>query len=298
MTVVLLKAKDNAKGLLNAGVAPATLSIPLQSGQGALFPQPYTGTATSGGTRSVLNVTGIGSSGIAVGDFIRNFTDGSWAQVVTVSTNSLTTTRLKGGSTNLWNNGDTYRVNEFTVALAKIDANGNDTAFEEVLISNRSTDTLTVPTGGRGYNGTTAQAFDAEDYVQLRVTAPYVEELKKLLKELQQDTDSTNTTLATLQSDLPSTANAKGASTIGVEDAGSHYVGTNIESVLTEIATSLATTLTLAQVGFFGDGNDGSPTWTSGASLDPSTEKRYTTATLPVSHPGKGSLLYCEADHL
>jgi len=33
----------------------------------------------------------------------------------------------------------------------------------------------------------------------------------------------------------------------------------------------------------FGVGSDGVPTWTSGASLDPATEKGYTTATLPVS---------------
>lgn len=31
----------------------------------------------------------------------------------------------------------------------------------------------------------------------------------------------------------------------------------------------------------FGTGSDGAPTWTSGASLDPATEKQYTTATVP-----------------
>lgn len=42
-------------------------------------------------------------------------------------------------------------------------------------------------------------------------------------------------------------------------------------------------TVTIPANLLFGDGSDGTPTWTSGASLDPATEKRYTTATLPVS---------------
>jgi len=42
-------------------------------------------------------------------------------------------------------------------------------------------------------------------------------------------------------------------------------------------------TVTIPANLLFGDGSDGTPTWTSGASLNPATEKRYTTATLPVS---------------
>jgi hypothetical protein len=282
MTVILPKAKDNATGRLNAGISAATLSIPLQSGQGANFPQPYTGTASSIGSRTVLNDTGdLGS--LVAGDFIRNVTDGSWALVVTAGASSITTTRLQGGSDNTWDNGDTWRSGEFVLTLAAINAAGTDTAYEEVLISNRSTDTLTVPSGGRGYNSTTAQSFLAGDYVQLRVTAPYHEELRKLLKEFKQDTDSSATTLAALITDLLSTANAKGASMVGIEDAGLNYTGVTVEAALTEIDTRLDATITLSQMGFYGDGSDGVPVWTSGASLDPTSEKRYTTATLPVS---------------
>jgi hypothetical protein len=88
------------------------------------------------------------------------------------------------------------------VTIAAIDANGEDTAYEEVLISNRSTDTLTVPTGGRGYNGTTAQSFLADDHVQLRVTSPYHEEMKKLLKELIEQVDADTTNVTTLLTDV------------------------------------------------------------------------------------------------
>lgn len=197
MPVQLLKAKDKATAQLNAGINNSVLSIPLKSGEGANFPQPYAGTATSTGSRTVLNDTGdLGS--LAVGDFIRNVTDGSWAFVTSIASapNSVTTTRLEGGSDNTWSSGDVWRSGEFVITIASIDADGEDTAYEEALISDRSTDTLTVPTGGRGFNGTTAQSFLADDYVQLRVSAPYHEELRELLKEFKEvvDTNTTNTT--------------------------------------------------------------------------------------------------------
>lgn len=199
--VILTKAKDNAEGLLDAGINASVLTIPLESGDGANFPQPYTGTASSAGSRTALNDTG-DLANLAVKDFIRNVTDGSWAFVVTGGTNSIVTTRLQGGSDNTWDSGDVWRVNEFVGTLAKINAEGDDTQYEEVLISNRSTDTLTVPTGGRGYNSTVAQAFDAGDHFQLRVTGPNVEELKGLLKELIQQVDTNTTDIATLQTDM------------------------------------------------------------------------------------------------
>ena len=201
MAVVLSRVKDKATGQLASGISAATLSIPLGSGEGALFPQPYTGTASSAGSSTVLNDTG-DLAGLAVGDFVRNVTDGSWAFVVTAGTNSITTTKLKGGTDNTWDSGDTWRSSEFVVTIAAINASGVDTAYEEALIVNRSTDTLTVATGGRGYNSTTAQSFSASDYVQLRVVAPNLEEVKSLLKEFNQTVDTATTDIATAQTDI------------------------------------------------------------------------------------------------
>src|SRR4051812_43927719 len=96
-TPVPLSTTDLAAGQLNSGISASTTSIPLQSGQGALFPQPYSGTCTSVGTAPTLNCTGIsatiGGSG-QVGKFIQNFTDGSVAVITAVATNALTTTAL------------------------------------------------------------------------------------------------------------------------------------------------------------------------------------------------------------
>src|SRR5438552_9928609 len=104
-TPVAFATKDNASANLNAGISAADLSIPLQSGDGAAFPQPYTGAATSGGSNVLLNSTGIlaavgGSSAAMAGKWIWNKTDGSVAVIVSVATNSLTCTRLLGGTDN------------------------------------------------------------------------------------------------------------------------------------------------------------------------------------------------------
>lgn len=87
--------------------------------------------------------------------------------------------------------------------------------------------------------------------------------------------------------DLASTASGKGASQIGVEDSGGNFTGTTVEAVLAEIQTELLAEINskidIVNIGFYGDESDGVPTWTSGATLDPSTAKRYSSATLPVS---------------
>ena len=54
--------KDQASTTLAAGIISSDLTITLASGGGALFPQPYNGTATSGGTASTLNCTGISAT--------------------------------------------------------------------------------------------------------------------------------------------------------------------------------------------------------------------------------------------
>src|SRR3954447_11464485 len=109
-TPIPRSTKDNANSTLASGISANTLSIPVASGGGASFPQPYTGTCTSLGTATTLNCTGIsatiGGSG-NTGKFIWNRTDGSIAVITAVGTNSLTTTALLGGSVNTWGNSQT-----------------------------------------------------------------------------------------------------------------------------------------------------------------------------------------------
>lgn len=216
----LFATKDNAEGALNASISAAALSIGLQSGDGANFPQPYNGTATSGGTSTTLNCTGIlaaiGSG--AAGKFIHNVTDGSVALIKTVATNSLTTTPLYDGSDNTWQNGDAWRIDEFVATFAKVDADGNITQSEQALIIARSTDTLTVATGGRGYNSTVANTFDADDSVFLFVTSPILERLKDYLASLVKQLETDETTLATHTTDID---NLESNATFYVAAAGS-----------------------------------------------------------------------------
>src|SRR4051794_16800519 len=106
-TPVPLSTKDNASGQLNAGISNSATSLVLQSGNGANFPQPYTGSATSLGSATALNSTGISAAiggSAQVGKLIWNKTDGSVAVITAVAANALTTTRLIGGTTNVWNN--------------------------------------------------------------------------------------------------------------------------------------------------------------------------------------------------
>src|SRR3990167_2623731 len=174
LSQILYATKDNAEGQLNAGISAGATTIVLKSGEGAEFPQPYTGDCSSTGTATALNDTGA-LANLAVGDFIRNVTDGSFAFVTVAGTNSVTTTRLQGGTLNVWTSGDVWQVNEFVITIEVRDADGDVTAREKVLIKDRSTDTLTART--RGYDGSTAQAFSADDYVNLHVISNTTEHM-------------------------------------------------------------------------------------------------------------------------
>src|SRR5436190_21676252 len=106
-----ISTRDNASGQLNAGINNSVTSIPLQSGNGADFPQPYSSTTTSGGTSTLLNSTGISAAvggSAVVGKIIWNKTDGSVAEIVSVAADAITTTRLLGGTDQTWQNGDTW----------------------------------------------------------------------------------------------------------------------------------------------------------------------------------------------
>jgi len=76
--------------------------------------ETITGTADAGGSGTALvrkTGTGFESSGINVRSLIRNTTDGSWAEVVTITDDdNIVTTALQGGTDNTWSEDDAYSV--------------------------------------------------------------------------------------------------------------------------------------------------------------------------------------------
>src|SRR4051794_24601256 len=98
---IAFSTKDNATTTLASDISASTLTIPLATGGGASFPQPYSSTCTSLGSATALNSTGISAAiggSAQVGKVIWNRTDGSVAVITAVGTNALTTTRLLGGT--------------------------------------------------------------------------------------------------------------------------------------------------------------------------------------------------------
>lgn len=74
----------------------------------------------------------------------------------------------------------------FVLTIEKISTNAYGvktvTAFEDVKCTLRSTDTFTIQ---RGFNGTTALAFDADDYVSLQVSAIIIDDMQDAIQELE-----------------------------------------------------------------------------------------------------------------
>jgi hypothetical protein len=209
MSKIFLTPKDNATSLLTAGISAVATSIPITAASGALFPQPYNGSCTSGGSATALNCTGISAAiggSAAQGKFIYNATDGSWCKIVTVNTNALVTTRLNDGATNLWNNSDKWYIDPFIATLAVVSTNAYGvktvTASEKVLIIARSTDTLTVATGGRGYDGSTAQTFSLGDSFFLNVNQLTIANIQEIALSLQTQVDTNLTTLNTANTNI------------------------------------------------------------------------------------------------
>lgn len=199
MSYLVPKIKDNASGQLDAIVNTSSTSVVLQSGDGANFPQPITASATSAGTSTTLNSTGIQAAGVAVGDIIVNLTDSTpatdtWSAAVvkSVSTDSVTTTPLKGGSDNTWQASDSWVVNPFVINLSKRSGGiltGSVTQYEKVLITSRATDTLSMPavSGYRGFDGTSVQTFAAADFVTIEVDQSFGDGLKEMLSRVFRD---------------------------------------------------------------------------------------------------------------
>ena len=98
-----------------------------------------TGTADAGGSGTALvkkTGTAFESSNITVGDIIHNTTDGSWAEIVTITDDTnIVTTALAGGTANTWAEDDAYLCPSLRVDLVL--------PFDEYL----STDDVYIPSG-------------------------------------------------------------------------------------------------------------------------------------------------------
>lgn len=181
---ILPVVKNNSvTAQLLGGIGASDVTIALKSGHGALFPSITRFTVSSTGNARTLNSTGnLGS--IAVGDYLENLTDASWGVVMDISgaPNAVRTTPLEGGSLNVWTNTNVVAKGTFIVTLVQYDTDGVTVLKRErVKVTNRVSDTLTVV---RGYDGDTAQAFNANDYVQVLVEESQVENLQQALRNI------------------------------------------------------------------------------------------------------------------
>ena len=197
----LFAAKDNAIGQLSAAIGINTLNFPLLASQGLKFPVPIKQIATSAGSQTTLNCTGIGASGIAVKDTIENVTDGSYAYVRQVLANQVITTPLIGGTDNIWQISDIVVVDRFMVTLNKKDGDGFITAQEKSIITEISGDNLLLNSvADRGIDGTTPLTFDLNDYVELFVEQNTHESLRIAVAEnaikLAETVESIGTTIS------------------------------------------------------------------------------------------------------
>lgn len=202
-TFILPAVKNNVTtAQLLGAVGAGDVSIALKAGHGALFPTIYRGDCSSTGSGTTLNDTGALGS-LAVGDFIHNLTDGSSAVVTSISgaPNSVTTTPLEGGSDNTWQSGDIWVVNMFIVTAVQYDTDAVTVLKRERWkVTNRVTDTLTVV---RGYDGDSAQTFNANDYVQLLIEKSAIENLQKAVRNLVQKDNDQAALITNLQNDAP-----------------------------------------------------------------------------------------------
>lgn len=179
---IIPSSKNNAQAQMASSLSAGGDTIQLYSGESALFPAGANDNTTSAGDQNTLNCTGIGAM-VSVGQFIRNITDGSIGWILTVSTNSVTTTALIGGSDNTWDSGDEWVVGSHYMWLSKKDGSGEDTTRELVLVKyiDSSSDQIKIET--RGVEGT-ATAFDADDFCSVYVSSQYTEQMGLAIGEL------------------------------------------------------------------------------------------------------------------
>jgi len=269
-------ATNNAEGQLDANINASSLTLTLKSAEGLEFPTGNNGTATSGGTSTTLNSTGIGATGVAVGDSIENITDGSVAFIVTVNTNDLVTTRLKGGSDNTWENSDEWNVGRCALTLEKRDGNGDVTSFEIVNCKyvDNSADIAYVATGGRGHKGTTPISFDADDYVVLNVEMSAIEGLQLAVAALFTDKAEDDEVVH----DTGNEAIA-GVKTFADDSARSTTTASPVDNK--SFANKFYVDNALGLGLFYGDGSDGALSIPSGTtSVDANVIKQYSSISL------------------
>lgn len=123
------------------------------------FPTEVTGAATStgSGTSLISTSTNFLTADIEEGDTIRNTTDGSWAVVdEIVDADNITTTALRGGTDNTWQNTDAFSVHKLATTLVS----GTDTA--DVPLINKQTDASGNVTKSYNY------ASDTSIFVRVR----------------------------------------------------------------------------------------------------------------------------------
>lgn len=76
-----------------------------------IFPATAKGSVTASGTLTFSDTAALfRTAGVRIGAIVKNITDGSQAVVTAVTATELTTTALSGGTDDLWELGDTYKV--------------------------------------------------------------------------------------------------------------------------------------------------------------------------------------------
>jgi hypothetical protein len=176
----LLAPKNNATTpTLLGAIGASDTTIVLGSGHGAYLPTILRGDCSSTGDARTLNDTSALGS-VAVGDYIYNLTDGSWAVVTTAGASQVITTPLEGGSLNVWTSGDIWVVGMFVATITQF-SGSTIVKQERVLVTNRSTDTLTVV---RGFDSDTALTFLAGDSVQILMEEAQIEGMHNAIRNI------------------------------------------------------------------------------------------------------------------
>ena len=192
------KVSNDASGKLSFGIGPSALTFDIESG-GNKFPGSIYGLATSAGNETTLNSTGIAAltPAILVGDVILNLTDESFAIVVSITTDQIITTHLKGGSDNSWSDTDQWCVGLFEVTLEKKDSEGVRIGDpENVTIKGRVGNSFDVES--RGVLGTNSASWSVDDLCTLAVSSSSIEEEKKrvaILESIAEDLLHKNVTI-------------------------------------------------------------------------------------------------------
>ena len=164
MNFKMMTAANNAEGQLFANIAASDMSCLLKAGEGMEYPTGIAGNCDAVGTDTDLHSTGIGASGVAVGDFIRNVTSGETAVIMTVSADIVTTTPLESG---IWDDTDEWAVGSFILKLQTKDADGKSILWENVLVKYADNANDALYFEQRGYSNTTPLPWVVDDYASL-----------------------------------------------------------------------------------------------------------------------------------